>query len=223
MKDVSDTESRGRDDEDLAAQIRRDRDEDLEAEDSPDIPAAVTSTGWLYGRMEWVARRSKAEGERDSISVTEQADGTKSVTIAGRSGQVDVNDVEQLVALIAFANDALHAEDVRKIRREHVSLVREAAELLARGVQPAAENVAGEPASEEPQAILEAGERYSRLHELADALESYLPDELTDSARTAADIDRVAKETRRDNPDAARFLDAALAEAAEEQDEERNR
>jgi hypothetical protein len=184
---------------------------DPDDDEAPDIPPALSEDEWFTGR-ELTGGYRAIVGPNNALTIT-RGDGRREETV------LEIQDVNELAAIIALANLAINPEDPRKFRREHVSLIREAAELLAGGVLPAAEIAAIEPTTVEAQAIFEAGEHYSRLHELADVLESYVPNELTESARiTNADIDRVAEQTRRDNPEAARFLEAALDESAEERE-----
>lgn len=72
-------------------------------------------------------------------------------------------------AVLAIANAGLHDEDPRKIRREHVELLRQVADDLS---DERAHSVGSAATVDDAVAY---GEQYSALLELADVLESYLP------------------------------------------------
>lgn len=81
---------------------------------------------------------------------------------------------DNLVKTIALAFDQLHDEDVRKIaRRETVELLRAAAERF----QTTIPEVTSESSSTTVAEVSALGETYSMLHELADAIECYLPED----------------------------------------------
>lgn len=153
-------------------------------DDEPDIPPALSEVDW--------AQIPDAE-----------------------SALVMLNDDRDVPAVIALANAALHDEDPRKIRREHVELLRKAAALIARHMPSAAYGAGGSGAgigangeaggsahfAGDPHPRLGGGgagigdvvtpygggsgasipspepyqQAFDGLHELADALESYLP------------------------------------------------
>jgi hypothetical protein len=122
----------------MSDQVRRERLERYErlasGQVAPDIPPALTASEWA----------KQEEGDLGGFR------------IVGRG----IDGPHYLAVLIARANAALPDEDPRKIRREHVRLLRDAADALP----------------EEGRATaLGLDTNASRLHEFADALESYLP------------------------------------------------
>lgn len=77
---------------------------------------------------------------------------------------------DNLVTTIAIANAQLHDEDPRKLTREDAALLRRAAEII------------GAIESDDEATQLANGDVFTRLHEHADVIESYVEPEDADGA-----------------------------------------
>lgn len=94
--------------------------------------------------------------------------GPSGVKVASSSG---IHTPADLVALIALANSALPPRDPHKFAREHVRLLRGAAELIVGTERAFAPDAVDRPTEE----IVAERVIYSQLLELADIIASYLP------------------------------------------------
>lgn len=118
-----------------------------ETDDESDIPPALTPSEW-----------SRAAAHAKS-------------TDDGRLTMVSMAwTVQRHEAVIALANAALHAEDPRKLTRETIALLRRAAEHISE-----TQKMFADPKGQTVADAVADGELYSQIHELADAIESYLP------------------------------------------------
>ena len=127
--------------------------------DAPDIPPALSES-------EWAAETVPMPDTKASRTFRAQT------TIGGLSidGQIHIRDVNDLAALIALANAAMNDEDPRKFRRDQVTNLRLIAGAIA---SEHSENEQGIDAKGDPTLCMHCAAE--ALHELADALESYLP------------------------------------------------
>lgn len=120
-------------------------------DDAPDIPPALSEKEWgdLF-----------AYDRRTTIMIMGADSDKRELSLAGGGHNVRISDADDLAALVALANEMLRRfDDPRAILRGHVTLLREVAD-----------------AYEHDTAGLD-DDRSARVHEFADALESYLPPE----------------------------------------------
>lgn len=94
--------------------------------------------------------------------------GTSGVKVVSSSG---IDNPADLAAVIALANSALPARDPHKFTREHVRLLRGAAERIAGSERAFAPDGLDRPTEE----IVAEGVIYSQLIDLAGIIASYLP------------------------------------------------
>lgn len=114
---------------------------------------------------------SKREYERSGENGVSLGLGTGVNVVA--PGAID--DPADVIALIALANAALPVQDPRKFTREHVRLLRGAAELIGGSERGFATDGADRATAE----MVAERVVYSQLLDLADVIESYLPPRLT--------------------------------------------
>lgn len=137
---------------------RRERAAAMQDEDGPDIPPALTFREWVRGRTDRGDLRIELEnGDMLTVSMPPSATGIRADAV--RWGITISGMADDFAALIALANAALPDEDPRKLRREHVEVLRSAPDG---------------PGDVSP------------LFELADAIESFLPPETPNATERQA-------------------------------------
>lgn len=113
---------------------------------------------------QWSGRDYESFGD-SGVSLSLGTSGVKVVSASGIDNPADLG------ALIALANAALPLRDPHKFVREHVRLLRGAAELIASSERAFAPEGVDRPTEE----IVAERVIYSQLLELADTIASYLP------------------------------------------------
>ena len=141
-------------------------------DDAADFPPALTAQQWKRGLFpsEPIIYNSPAR-RAVSFGILGEWPNALAISIEGHVARIE--DPSDLAALIALANHAMNDEDPRKIRRETIQVIREAAELVA---EEAPDGPGREPTGERGAAVVEGGGRRSQMKQLASALESYLPE-----------------------------------------------
>jgi hypothetical protein len=113
---------------------------------------------------QWSRREYESFGD-SGVSLNLGTSGLKVVSSRGIENRADLG------ALIALANAALGPRDPHRFAREHVRLLRGAAELIVGGERAFAPDGVDRPTEE----IVAERVIYSQLLELADIIASYLP------------------------------------------------
>lgn len=122
----------------------------VETDDQPDIPPALSDHEW----SQWRAHRLNP------------------VTMMVEASAFPPPSTN-LVKIIALANDQLHDEDPRKLRREHVKILREVIQKIDSDPVKVPSGQVGFTTDDVQPDI----DRIDVLHELAEAIESYLSPE----------------------------------------------
>lgn len=137
-----------------------------------DIPPALAPIEWIKKSAN---RQSIDTGLYDAKWQQETGEIMR-VCEPGAFGEcVPISDPNDLAALIALANAALHDEDPRKFTRERITALRFAAEIVSEHIETIGVIGAGNAGVD--QRFAAESETHSQLLELADVIESYLPPE----------------------------------------------
>lgn len=141
-------------------------------EDAPDIPPALSDRDWQ--RRGTGIATSTVHRQIDPVMIRREHD---VLIISGRGdgNEIEIRDADHLAALIALANDTLRQfDDPRALIREHVTLLRELAERLGEESISTVERPEGRIGVTVDDLRPDL-DRFGMIHELADAIESYLP------------------------------------------------
>jgi len=133
-------------------------------DDAKDIPPALSGGEWfdLYTTRPGDARVQIYLGERHALCIGKR----------GPDRIIVLNDVNDLAALIALANETLRRmDDPRAITREQVSDLRDAISNLER----LSDSLSERPDLADSAYPLAVRRRADALSDVVDALESYLP------------------------------------------------
>lgn len=142
---------------------------DEQSDDAPEIPPALTRDEW----MKLYSERSGKGKERVSIY-----HGQRNALCVGSENPIAVlADVNDIAALIALANESIRGfDDPRAILAKHIKLLRAAATCCEIDDWHIATALFGDPDRlTDSNADIRRADLASEYHELADALESYLP------------------------------------------------